>query len=151
MNGLDVDRLLTSDVQVMNYGYQGIFSVDKLPSSYTGACVLNTSPSNVSEGHWVAVVDRMFFCSFGVNPEVYGIYGTRAYNDVQLQSLTSSVCGLYAVAYIKAHVRRYTTQDFINCFTCDYTANDMKLITAFRLGADELPHPSHCRRRLPWE
>lgn len=132
MNGRDVHRMLLADSCVTDNGYSGVFSVDQVPELGKIVCVINTSPSWLAVGHWVAVVKEKFFCSFGFSPQFYGIDGISEFNDRQIQSPNSSVCGLYVVAYIKACVRGYTTGEFINIFTDDHSINDKTIVRAFQ-------------------
>lgn len=132
MNGHEIDWMLRSDQVVLNYDYHGVFPVDLLPAEIdTGVYVVNTSPSTVSVGHWVVIFDRSFFCSYGIHPEIYKIYGTTSYSSTQLQSVNSSVCGLYAVAYIKARVRGFTAREFTRCFTKNHSLNDNMILDLF--------------------
>lgn len=130
MNSEEIDDLLLRD-NFVNIRYRGVYPIDQLPSNRSGIYIVNTSPSYISTGHWVAIVDDLFFCSYGVNPMNYGITGCHAFNNNQLQSINSSVCGLYVVAFVKCFARGYTLESFLSCYDVDTNVNDMIVSHAF--------------------
>lgn len=125
MNTEEVAQMLRNDEHVGKF-FQGVFSIDKLPHvrKKAGVYVVNTSPSHIPVGHWVAIVGDCFFCSYGINPSVYGIEGATYYSTKQLQAINSNVCGFYVIAYIKVLCRGHSSMSFMNCFTNDTLCND---------------------------
>lgn len=123
MNTHEIQTILEAD-PIVRQRFRGVFSIDRLPEDRVGAMVVNTSPSHVPFGHWVAIVDQQFFCSFGTDPRVYGIDGINSYNQQRIQATNSDVCGLYAITYVKCKCRGYTLESYLQCFTDITVIND---------------------------
>lgn len=86
----------------------GIFSKDELPKNLkNGFYVVNMQNSNDGNGtHWVALYfDNIscYFDSFGFVPpeEIENKAKPYIYNKKDIQSISSSSCGFYCIAFIK--------------------------------------------------
>ena len=107
---------------------------NKLPASY----IINLSKFNQKGTHWIAVYVSenyvFIFCSFGMN---YLNDGTllsflNSYvnkkivcNYLQIQSITSSTCGLYVILFIFFMARKFTYKEFLSLFDFNnYLTND---------------------------
>jgi hypothetical protein len=124
MNTLEIDQLVRSDKLLRNY--KGTFSRDTLPDLLDpkGIYIVNSSPQRIAVGHWICVLQMNFFCSYGLHPDVYGIEGMRQYNGVQLQSISSTVCGYYVAMVIKLWSRGFNLADILDNFTDSCNIND---------------------------
>lgn len=109
--------------------------VNEVYSSYTsGAFILNTLPiesKTNTMGHWVGVylngasLTTAFFDSYNLEPKIYSTLlhhalnppSRRAYyrNSFRLQSLSSYVCGIYALHFIY-HCSHYGVRSAFNYF-----------------------------------
>jgi hypothetical protein len=115
MNSAQIYEALKDDVYTGPV-FWGVFPIDKLPvMKEWGIYVVNTAPSPIKLGHWVAVINGIFFCSYGVNPVIYGLKPMPFVNR-QLQSFESNTCGKYVVLFSKLICRGYTPADIIDCF-----------------------------------
>lgn len=131
-------------------GFEGVFPIDYLPQIEPGKTyIVNTSPSTIAYGHWVAICNMNFFCSYGINPVVYGL-PEMPYNDVCLQSVLSDVCGYYVILYARLISRGHGENDMLKCFTDDYKLNDrilmgffssQKSLVKWKSGNDEVCQP----------
>ena len=114
----------------------GVFPADRLPSritQYPRGLVANTDPSTQPGMHWVAMYfpdasTSEFFDSYGFPPSFYsphfekllGKFPTQKRNTNDLQSLTSNVCGYYALNYVYQRNRGKTMNQIVS----DPTLND---------------------------
>jgi len=99
--------------------------------------VLNLSPSTEGGSHWVGIYINdlghcTYFCSYGEkaqNKEILWFLKMNSksvhYNIKQIQSPTSIVCGLYAVAFIYAAFSGITLVSFLRPFTFNFKLNDV--------------------------
>jgi len=111
----------------------GVYPADRLPlklPSTPFGFIANTDPHNAHGQHWCAFycdtpgyVD--FFDSYGREPSRNSEHfqswlnkkaKTIRINRIQLQSETSSVCGLYCVLFLRERLLGHSYQDFINKF-----------------------------------
>jgi hypothetical protein len=116
--------------------FRGVFAADNLPRIVQNPCVLiaNTDPINKSGSHWISIhIDEFgrgeFFDSYGIPPIVKTHHEflsrqctTWTYNEVQLQSPISDVCGEYAALFLAHRARGLSMQEFLWFFqnrTCD--------------------------------
>ena len=123
MNTQEIDNLVRQDRAIQQY--RGVFAIDLLPRIDNGTYIVNTSPHYISQGHWVCIAKKRFFCSYGMHPHNYGIIGAVEYNAVQLQSDDSSVCGLYAVLAASLLNRNYELEEIVTVFTTCVHTNDL--------------------------
>jgi len=129
MNTIQIERILKG---VDNF--QGVFSVDTLPS-HPRLLVCNTEPSSKPGEHWIAIyVDERtgrgeYFDSFGRPPRGdFEDYMNRhctawIYNRKQLQSVVSSFCGYYCCFYCMCKYK-LDLPKIVACFTNDTGFND---------------------------
>lgn len=107
MDGSQIFEIVSKD-PCMQEHFRGIFARDRVPRCLPrGFYVWNTAKHSEKGEHWVAVhVSNYhkveFFDSFGKPPTFYGwnISGGVKYNKKSLQSINSSLCGMYALFYI---------------------------------------------------
>lgn len=132
MNNLELNAILSNDPDVIPY-FCGVFSQDNAPDTVreNDAFIVNTSPSWIPIGHWTAVANSTFFCSYGMAPAIYDLPYNINFNKVSLQSKNSDVCGLYAAMFIKLSCRRYVLSDIVDVFTDNAYANDCIIMSAF--------------------
>lgn len=137
MNTMELENLVKQD-PVLKKIFLGVFPSDKLPKSMTkpSALIINTDPSYKKGEHWVAVFfdawnQVEYFDSYGLEPAVPEVIQfisknvvKYSHNSVCLQSLTSSVCGMYCVFYLFYKSRGYKLEDICNMFTNDAVSND---------------------------
>jgi hypothetical protein len=145
-----LDTFLKSDARTAPY-YRGIYPSDQLGNvslrSLPACIVVNTSPSTVTDGHWIAIYIGPFsnevFCSFGLNYDslvhdfiTYNMLNVSniRYNPVMVQSPSSSMCGYYVAAYLVHRCQDIPMVKFLRHFTADLTTNDKivkSLLTSF--------------------
>jgi len=141
---LDIDSKLRT---LIPSTYIGTFSSDALAQvriKRKPAClVVNTSPSHVSDGHWIGLyISRSngceVFCSFGLGRVVYGsLLGdfftanaicTIQYNSIRLQPLSSSTCGYYVLVYLTYRTCGWSLVKIIRThFACSPYQNDINV------------------------
>lgn len=105
--------------------FLGVFPRDRLPSihSYPSCYVANTDDSSKPGTHWVAfyfenIYNKEFFDSYGFTPSVYGFnISANIRNPIQLQSLTSTVCGQYCIFYLIQRSSGFPMYNLITCFS----------------------------------
>lgn len=95
----------------------GVFPADQIPkhiTQYPSGLIANTDPSTKPGMHWISMYfpnkkTSEFFDSYGLPPSYYSKYFSQVLskngeklkrNTNDLQSLTSDVCGYYALNYI---------------------------------------------------
>jgi len=110
MNGKQISKLLYSHPATRNI-FKGVYSINSRFPNNTGkdktAIVINTAPSWSSGDHWVGVFkdanNAIYFDSYGRPPPLllHDYLGKNySYSETQLQSLLSTVCGQYCIAFI---------------------------------------------------
>src|SRR5882724_5062914 len=122
--------------------YVGAFPRDILPRKLRkgkNAMVINTDPSHLPGQHWVALIIQdgagEYFDSFGMPPlhdDITSYISKQCpkgccYNPMHLQSVTSSTCGLYTIAYIVWRCTQNDFNSFIKLFTTSNTENDKRM------------------------
>jgi hypothetical protein len=115
MNTNEIEAILSEGLRGTNSKFLGVFASDCLPShihSYPSCLVANTDPHNLPGTHWVAfyfISPRQleFFDSFGMHPSIYGfnLEAKVHYNEHQIQSFTSDVCGHYCIFFLYQRAR----------------------------------------------
>jgi hypothetical protein len=99
------------------------------------AIVVNTDDASEPGTHWVAVyVSKAgkkyeYFDSYGFPPFVTDHLDflnnrTVKFNQKQLQSLTSKVCGHYCLAFLYARMNGVSATSFLSTFTTNTRSND---------------------------
>ena len=117
-------------------GVVDVMSADQIDDLRAPALVVcNTSTRDTRGSHSVAIcIDNQrrgeFFDSYGLHPMAYGMEGgmensrTWTYNDIPLQSYTSSVCGHYVIGYCLTRLAALSMEDFVCSFTTNTKVND---------------------------
>ena len=115
MNTSEIDSILTQGLKGTNSKFLGVFASDRLPShihSFPSCLVANTDPHNQPGTQWVAFYfigpsELEFFDSFGMHPSFHGfnLDSKVHYNDHQIQSFTSAVCGQYCIYFLYHRAR----------------------------------------------
>jgi len=108
-----------------------VYASELLPRSITKTCtvIVNADPHTKGGSHWLAVHFRpkssyaYYFDSYGIVPFVLEIVDfvrrnstTWDRNKIQLQRLTSDVCGKYCCLFALYMDRGYTPQQFVTLF-----------------------------------
>lgn len=122
--------------------FRGVFARDTLPNiveRYPAVYVVNTDYSHRSRQHWVTIVlwDPSYgivFDSFGQTPERWGKefkdfidkhVKRYEYFNIQIQSIDSSYCGLFVLAFLYAVMCMFlTTEQFKSLFQKNVMEND---------------------------
>lgn len=138
MNNIDIDRILK---KLCGEDFIGVYSRDNLPKTLMKKpCLLvaNTDKKNGAGVHWIALrIDDYggeLFDSFGEEPiEDFRIYMDKhckrwIYNDKQIQSIVSSVCGAYVIVYCTYRKLGYNLRRLVGLFTKDYGFNDLVVV-----------------------
>jgi hypothetical protein len=122
----------------------GVFASDLIPHSIThsGCLIVNTDPHTEKGTHWLAIQNQpksyssYYFDSYGfgpLNPSIQTFLKRNCiiydYNKVQLQGLTSIVCGQYCCLFALYMDRGYTPKQFIGLF--DVTRADTQVKSMF--------------------
>lgn len=149
MNSSEIYSILKQDEFTKNINFLGVFPSDLIPISalsYPCSLVVNTKPISSEGEHWIALVKSSknvgyYFDSYGMSPanfpEVATVLDTTKewqYNDVQLQSLLTTVCGQYCIFFL-LHIARGLSPDQIISFlndNGDTAANDAFIFMFFK-------------------
>ena len=137
MNTQELSQLLKRDATVRQV-VRGVFARDLLPTdvNYPSGYVCNTHTSSQPGEHWVAIfIDHdgvgEYFDSFGLPPlhASFEMFMNRncaswSYNNRTLQSITSSVCGLYCIYFLVMRSKGYSLRDLLSVFTDNFNTND---------------------------
>ena len=118
----------------------GIFPADKLPRIIPVRrpllIICNTDPHYKPGEHWIAIyLDANgageYFDSFGRPPlHIFRDFldqhcTTWIFNNEQLQSVISTLCGHYCIFYCLYKTLRYSMTEIVNCFSSDTALNDL--------------------------
>jgi len=111
--------------------FLGVFPSDLLPRTITqtGRIIVNCDPHTEGGSHWLAInfqpksCSGFYFDSHGLRPYIPSIRSLLKrtcpvwnFNAVQLQGLTSSVCGHYCCVFALYLDKRYSPKQFISLF-----------------------------------
>lgn len=146
---------LMNDAPIFDKNFGGVYALNTLPShpSPGYAYIINTDPINRPGTHWVAIylhhnpnMVPEFFDSLGKKPkskhffEFLSAYPYFIYNNVQLQSPLSTLCGAYCLYFICERLRGQTFVEIISKFNWEnlgandnYVKNYMKKKFKFHL------------------
>ena len=138
MDTLQLIKLLKSDPATAAV-FGGVLARDKLPLLTANKCyICNTDISSKPGKHWIAIYIENnkgeYFDSYGLPPlkefELFLSNNTSKweFNDKQLQSFDSSVCGEYCVVYLMLRCRGVSLKNFGAMFSHDLEKNN-KLIS----------------------
>jgi hypothetical protein len=119
--------------------FLGVFPSDILPNSIvrSGTVIVNADPHTEKGSHWLAIhfepkaSSAYYFDSYGTSPIVPAIHAflkrnctVWVHNTVQLQGLTSRVCGQYCCLFALYMDQAYTPKQFVGLFNAkSWTAN----------------------------
>jgi hypothetical protein len=126
--------------------FQGVYACDEIENKhikkYPAAFIVNLDTRKQSGSHWVAIFVTKnkiasYFDSFGLRPNNKHIMKflrktckTFRYNKDQLQSINSTVCGLYCIMFILFKMGkmlpRIKIADFSKYFSKNTFINDLK-------------------------
>jgi hypothetical protein len=119
----------------------GVFAADRLPKAltrYPCGFIANTDDHSQPGTHWCAfyfpapgVVE--YFDSYGERPSRYNRHFTDymlrftkvVFNERQLQSDISNVCGLYCLFYLLQRLRGKSLRAIVNIFSSNLYDNDV--------------------------
>ena len=117
--------------------FLGIAPADRQPQQMAAdtTLIVNCCNARLPGRHWLALYQHWnggleVFDSFGMNPQFYDIVGkfpeasVITYSSKQLQSMNSSVCGLYCLYYCYYKARGYALEDIVSVFSNDRSSND---------------------------
>lgn len=141
MNSREIYQILNNDQYVKDMNFLGVYPIDRIPVealSYPCCAVVNTKPHNHNGEHWISFIktkenNGLYFDSMGFNPSnlreialVLDYTNEWQFNDVQLQSLFSTVCGQYCIFFLTHIARGFTMNHIIHLINdCgDTFAND---------------------------
>ena len=111
--------------------FSRVYPSDLIPHSITrsGCLILNTDPHNLEGSHWLAIhltpraYSAYYFDSYGLPPDIPQILSflrrnctVWEYNKLQLQGLTSTVCGKYCCLFALYVDRGFTPKQFVALF-----------------------------------
>jgi len=114
--------------------FLGVFPSDLLPQSITlsGSIIINAHPHTERGSHWLAIhfeprsSSASYFDWYSVSsfiPKIQAFLRRNCtvwdYNTVQLQGLTSTVCGLYCCLFALYKDRSCTQKQYVGLFTAD--------------------------------
>ena len=135
MDTVQLLKILKSD-PVVQECFNGVYARDMLPHIAKEGCyVCNTDKSDKPGSHWVAmyIEDNRceYFDSYGF-PPLFSEFSDFlshnvqrwTYNDVQIQSTDSDVCGHYCVLYLMYRCRGMCMKDFVSLFSSNHKTND---------------------------
>lgn len=141
MNSLQVQRAL-AHVAARTVG---VFPADQIPQHWERPCalVVNTDDSSKPGTHWVAIYvsadgHASYFDSYGLPPTVEAHLDRIRRNSTsyewsipQLQSIDSSVCGQFCIAFLFYMSHGYDLRRFCSLFSTDTVENDRLSLTLF--------------------
>jgi len=136
MNTAEIERLLGH-----LRAFRGVFSIDTLPNPPPeGLIVCNLDCSHRPGSHWVAMyIEKStgeYFDSLGERPpKLIESYLDRwlnnwTFNNRQIQSVISDVCGFYCVYFCILRTKHITMHAIVASFSSDTAFND-EYIRAF--------------------
>jgi hypothetical protein len=125
-------------------------------TSFPCALVANTDRSGQKGEHWVAffVKDNNcveYFDSFGMPPlncDLFGFFqnvskSKHLFNDVQLQGISSTVCGHYCIAFLARRCRGQSMFDIVhNFFKGSKPGSNDSKVKQLVCGSYDIPPPS---------
>ena len=139
MNTAQITQILQADPHTRDV-FVGVYPRDHLPHSvknYPSAYVCNTALHTDEGEHWVVIfVDRNgqgeYFDSFGLPPlymRFVNFLDTQCtswtFNEIQLQGLTSTMCGHHCVFYLLHRCRDIPMSRIVHMFGSDVRDNDV--------------------------
>lgn len=138
LNTLQLKIILNRDKCVNNY-FKNVYSIDQLPrkiQKQPAFIMVNTSPSHIKDGHWVAIFINKnkkleFFDSFGLSPRAYKLdnfiknnCSSFKFNNIQFQSFLTNSCGYFCLMFLLLKCKKLN----INTFFSKNTIKNEKLL-----------------------
>ena len=167
MNAKEICEMLFSDPNIKYTNFLRVYPIDRIPSTaynkYPCSVIVNTKPHYDPGEHWVLIHKTetnkgIFFYSYGnppyTLPEVGGVLegcNERVYNNTQLQSPFSTVCGQYTMFVLSHLAKGFTLEHIIylindsgdthanDSFIFNYTKNKYRDINTSHLKIIDLP------------
>jgi hypothetical protein len=114
----------------------GVYAADKIPYKILkpAAFIVNTDYSHQPGLHWVAFFIPMkgkteYFDSYGIEPFVdthvkFLANHKWTFNNIEMQSLTSNVCGHYCLMFLASRMNGHSLHKFQSLFTKNLKGND---------------------------
>ena len=109
----------TSNFELLHFAknhipdFGGVFSKDTLPKKLTHKYyIVNVDTSKQPGSHWVALVDNIFYDSFGRESSLIG-RGMVSTNDNIEQDIYEENCGQRSLAYILTHMKYPSVIEYI--------------------------------------
>jgi len=137
-----------------------VFPSDILPHliSRSDTVIINAAPHTEKGSHWLAIhfeaktSSAYYFDSYGISSLVPTIVAflkrnctVRFYNTVQLQGLTSTVCGQYCCLFALYMDRGYTPKQFVGRFSANIADWQIKKLFSFEFGPlRKIPRGGQC-------
>ena len=126
-----------------------VFPSDILPNSITrdGTVIINAETHTEKGSHWLAIhfepkaSSAYYFDTYGFSPIIPSIQAfirhnctVCVYNTVQLQGLTSTVCGQYCCLFAVYMGKGYTPKQFVGLFNADIADRQIKILFSLEFG-----------------
>lgn len=141
MDSRQIYSILANDSHVIQTNFLGVFASNLIPLSslkYPCSLIVNTKPITHTGEHWITIIKDennkgYYFDSFGMSPanfpeasEVLEFCKSWDFNDMQLQSLLTTVCGQYCTFFLLHIARGFTPDQIITAIndSGDTAAND---------------------------
>ena len=131
----ELSAIISRDIR-LNRQFLDVFAADQLPYQIpVGSLAIANCCNREDPGqHWVAICQEtsnrlVMFDSFGLPPSAYNLENKLpadviVYNNRQLQSVFSNVCGQYCLYYCYFKARGYDMSDILTIFSNDVVSND---------------------------
>jgi len=144
MDSLQIQKIIDHDKESKNI-FGGVLAYDELPKKvkWPSCYIINTDIRSKPGTHWLAVYYNKngmaeFFDSFAMGPEFYKLADyllktskSCIFNTLQIQSLDSDYCGIYAVLFILFRCKKVSFRDFLLNFNLDTFKNDKEIKKLF--------------------
>lgn len=143
LNTIQLKKILNKDNCIKNY-YNNVYSIDTLPrfiKKVPAFLIINTSPSYVENGHWLAIYIHKnryleFFDSYGLSPKYYNLNkfirnnsNYFSYNNIQLQSFITKTCGYFCLIFLLLKCHKININNF---FKGNINQNEKKINYIFK-------------------
>jgi hypothetical protein len=130
--------------------FLGVIPSDLLPHSFvrSGTVIINADPHTEKGSHWLAIhferkdSSAHYFDSYVNSPLIPAILAflrrnctVWVYNTVQLQGLTSTVCGHYCCIFTLYMDRGYKPKQFVGLFNSDIADRQIKTLFSSEFGS----------------
>ena len=135
MDAHELREIVSRDIR-LHRQFLGVFAADELPQQLPvgSLAIINCCDRTEPGKHWIAIYQEttnrlVMFDSFGLPPSAYNLENKLpadviVYNNRQLQSIYSNVCGQYCLYYCYFKARGYAMSDILTIFSNDVVSND---------------------------